>query len=461
MIKRVFVLGIVLLSSLTFPLTITGASVALPDIQSDLGAGLAATQWVVNGYNACFASFLVFTGSLADVLGRRRVFACGVALFCAGGLVSALAGNILLLNLVRAAGGIGAAAAVTGGSAILAATFHGPARVRAFGLLGTVLGAGLAFGPTIGGLLVDAFGWRAVFAAPVALAALVLLLVPVLPVARGEGGRTIDWAGAALFTSALLLLIFALAEGPELGFGSPAIVGGFAVVVLLGAAFVLVERRRAEPMFELALLANPRFLGPAVAAGAIVVVLVPLLVFLPSYLISVVGLDAGQAGSWLLLLTAPTVVLPSVGSALARRLPVVLLTAGSVAVTGAGVLLLVTIGPESTPLLLAGPLLLTGAGFGLSTGLLDGLAISSVRPEQSGTAAGMFNTARLASETIGIAVVGAMLVALSRGRLTGAPYTGALHTVCLVLAGFALVATLGVVALSRRADRLSPARAGG
>ncbi|MFE0026088.1 MFS transporter [Amycolatopsis sp. NPDC059021] len=453
MSRRPLILAIVLLARFTFPLTITGSSLALPDVRAQLGAGLSATQWVVNGYNACFAGFLVFTGSLADILGKRRVYAAGLALYCLANVVSALAQDIVLLDVVRAIGGVGAAAAVTGGSAIIAETFQGAARGRAFAMLGTVLGAGLAFGPTIGGLLVQALGWRAVFGVPALVAGVVLALVPLLPRGPGEPGRRIDVPGAAMFTSALLLLIFALVEVPDLGFGHPVIVGAFGAAAVLAVAFPFVERRRADPMFELGLLANPRFLGYAVAAGSIVFILVPLLVYLPSYLISVAGLGAGEAGVWLLMLTGPAVVLPSVGAALARRLPSGVVVVGSVAVTGVGAFLLLAVDASSGPLAWLGPLLLTGAGMGLSTGLLDGLAISSVRPEQSGMAAGMFNTSRLATETIAIAVVGAVLAGLSDGRLAGPGYTSALHVVCLGLGIFGLLATGCVLALSRAGRR--------
>ncbi|MFC7330920.1 MFS transporter [Marinactinospora rubrisoli] len=456
--RRILVLVAVLLSTLTFPLTITGAALALPDIQADLSADLAATQWVVNAYNACFAGFLVLSGSLADVLGRRRVFATGIGLFCAGSLLCGVAEDIALLNALRAVAGIGAAAAVTGGSSLLAETFEGPARARAFGLLGTVLGAGTAFGPTVAGLLIDAFGWRAVFAAPAAVAGLVLALVPMLPHSRSAAVRRIDWPGAALFTTALLLLICTLVEGPGRGFGSPVILGAAVTAAALGVAFTIVERRRADPMFELGLLANGRFMSIAVAAGAIMLVLVPLLVYLPSYLITVVGLDAGRAGLWLLMLTVPTVLLPSAGAELARRLPTMPVVAGSVALSGAGALLLTTIGADSAPLRLLVPFLLIGAGAGLTNGLLDGLAISSVRPDQAGTASGMFNTVRITSETVGIAVVGAVLAALTGGALAGAAYTDALRTVCLLLAVLALTATVIVVVLSLRTRH--PAGAG-
>jgi MFS family permease len=447
--NRVLVLAVVLLSTVTFPLTITGASIALPDIRAHLGAGISATQWVVNGYNAAFAGFLVVTGSLADILGRRRVFAAGVALFCAANAVSALAGGIVTLNVVRALGGIGAAAAVAGGGAVLAGTFPGAARARAFGLLGTTLGAGLAFGPTVGGLLVDALGWRAVFGLPAVVSAVVLACVPLLPRSTPTPGRRLDVPGAAVFTGALLLLIFALVEAPELGFGSWVILASFGLVVVLAAVFPAVERRSADPMFDLAVLANRRFLALSVAAGSIVFVLIPLLVYLPSYLISVVGLGPGAAGAWLLLLTGPAVLLPTAGAALARRLPAVVMVAGSVALTAAGAFGLITIGPSSTPWTLLVPLALTGAGMGLSTGLLDGLAIGSVRPDQAGVAAGMFNASRLATETIGIAVVGAVLAALTHDALAGPDYTTALRWVCCGLGVFATLATAGVAVLHR------------
>ncbi|WP_236567680.1 MULTISPECIES: MFS transporter [unclassified Nocardiopsis] len=308
----------VLLSTLTIPLAITGASVALPAIRADLGGALTAVQWVVNSYNVCFAAFLVCAGAVADALGRRRVYALGLALFCASGLLCLFVRDLAVLNLLRAAGGAGAAAAVAGGSAMVAAAFDGPARARAFGLLGTVLGAGTAFGPAAAGPLVQTLGWRAAFASPAAVAGLVLLLVRALPARRGTGGA-VDVPGAVLFTLALLTLIAALAEGPR--YGLPLVLTGLTVSAVLTAAFVLVERRAREPLVDLTLLANRRFVAYALAAAAFMAVLVPLLVYLPSYLIAVVGLGAGQAGMWLLMLTLPTLLLPAPGAELAARLP--------------------------------------------------------------------------------------------------------------------------------------------
>ncbi|GLU48803.1 MFS transporter [Nocardiopsis ansamitocini] len=452
MTRNVLVLTAVLLSSLTVPLTITGAAVALPGVQSDLAADLAAAQWVVNGYNACFAGFLAFGGSLADLVGRRRMFAGGVALFCAGSLMCVLAGDIVLVNLARACAGVGAAAATATGASILAATFDGPARTRAFGALGIVLGVGLAFGPALSGLLVGVLDWRAVFAVPAVLSGAVLLLCPFLPRLPGTGEKRVDWAGGALFTAALVLVIVVLVEAPVLGFTSPVVAGGLLTAVGLGAGFVAVQRRAADPMVDLALLANRTFLAFSLAAGALMALLVPLLVYLPSYLIAVVGLSPGRAGAWLLMLTVPSIVLPVAGAAVARRSPA-LLVCGSVALSGAGAVLLVTVGPDSTPWGLAAPLLLIGAGAGLTTGVVDGLAVSSVRAEQAGTAAGLFNTARLTMETVVLAVVGTVLAVISGGRLAGPGFTTALHTVGVALGLLAVAAFVGSALLLREHRR--------
>ncbi|RGC69739.1 Multidrug resistance protein stp [Micromonospora sp. MW-13] len=452
------VLVAVLLSTVSLPISLTGASVALPEIGRDLDAGLAGVQWVVNGYNATFASFMLATGALADLFGRRRVYATGLVIFAVTGLAGAAAGNIVLLDAVRALAGIGAAAAATSASALLADTFQGPARARAFSLFGTALGVGLAFGPSIAGLLIEAFGWRAVFAFPALATCAVLALVPLLPESRPPRAGRVDWPGTVSFTAALLLLIFGFVQGPEFGWSAPVIVAAFVAAVALLALFTRVERRRAEPMFDLALLASPRFVGICLAAATIVSVMVPLLVYLPSYLTTVVGLSPGAAGGTLILLTAPTLVLPLLGGALTRVVPAPAVIVASVAVVAFGAAWATVLAPDSSAATLAGPLLTMGVGGGLSIGLLDAIAIGSVAPDRAATGAGMINTARLASETVAIAVVGAVLASTTAGRLADPGFTGGLRTVLWVMAGAALAATATVAVLVRRgAARAEPA----
>lgn len=447
---RAVVLTAILLSTIALPISLTGASVAIGQIGTDLHADLASVQWVVNGYNATFASFMLAAGSLADLLGRRRVYTAGVVTFAAAGLLSAAAGDIVLLDAARVVGGVGAAAAATSASAILAARFEGAARARAFSLFGVAIGAGLAFGPSIAGFLIEAYGWRAVFAAPAVVCLAVLALVPLLPDSRGTTASRIDWAGAGTFTASLLLMIFAFVEGPALGWSDPLIVLTFAASVVLLAVFGLIQRRHPEPMFDLRLLANPRFVAICLAAAATVSVMVPLLVYLPSYLTRVGGLTPAAAGATLIMLTAPTLVLPLVSGALVRRLPAGIVTVASVALLAAGAAWLTTVSPAATTGGLAGPLLTIGAGIGLSIGLLDAQAIGSVPDDRAGTAAGMINTARLGSETIAIAVVGAVLASTTAGRLADPGFTGGLRSVLWAMTAFGGLAAVATALLLRR-----------
>lgn len=450
----------VLASTFALPLSLTGASVALPEIGRDLDADLAGVQWVVNGYNATFASCMLAAGALADLFGRRRLYATGVAVFAGAGLLAAGTDDILLLNLLRALAGVGAAAAATSAGALLAATFRGGARARAFSVFGMAIGAGLAFGPSIAGVLIDVLGWRAVFAVPALAGVAVLLLVPWLPESRQPYAGRIDWGGTVTFTAALLLLIFGFVQGPEYGWDDPRIVAAFAATVAFFVAFVRVERSHPEPMFDLTLLANPRFVGICLAAATTVAVLVPLLVYLPSYLTTVIGLTPSAAGATLILLTAPTVVLPLIAGALTRWVSASTVIVVAVVAVALGAAWATVIAPTSGLADLAGPLLAIGLGIGLSIGLLDALAIGSVPPHRAATGAAVINTARLAGETVAIAVVGAVLASTTAGRLADPGFTSGLRTVLWAMAGAAALAALTVAVLVRRRSRRSVTVAG-
>lgn len=450
----------VLASTFALPLSLTGASVALPEIGRDLDADLAGVQWVVNGYNATFASCMLAAGALADLFGRRRLYATGVAVFAGAGLLAAGTDDILLLNLLRALAGVGAAAAATSAGALLAATFRGGARARAFSVFGMAIGAGLAFGPSIAGVLIDVLGWRAVFAVPALAGVAVLLLVPWLPESRQPHAGRIDWGGTVTFTAALLLLIFGFVQGPEYGWDDPRIVAAFAATVAFFVAFVRVERSHPEPMFDLTLLANPRFVGICLAAATTVAVLVPLLVYLPSYLTTVIGLTPSAAGATLILLTAPTVVLPLIAGALTRWVSASTVIVVAVVAVALGAAWATVIAPTSGLADLAGPLLAIGLGIGLSIGLLDALAIGSVPPHRAATGAAVINTARLAGETVAIAVVGAVLASTTAGRLADPGFTSGLRTVLWAMAGAAALSALTVAVLVRRSSRRSATVAG-
>jgi MFS family permease len=411
-------LAAVCVAVLVLPASLTGTSVALPNIGHDLHAGLVPLQWVVNAYNLTFASFMLAAGSLADLFGRRRVFTTGAVLFATASLASGLAGNVFLLDLARAAAGLGAAAVMTAGCAILANTFQGAAMARAFGLLGAAAGAGLALGPSTSGFLIGALGWRAVFLSHLAIGVLVLLAVPFMAESRDSRATGVDWLGTVTFSSSLLLLTLGVVEGPQLGWASSTVLGLLACSAVLMGAFVVAELRQRRPMFDLSLFRRPRFVAVCLVPIAAAFGFVSLLVFLPSYFVGADRASSASAGMAMLALTLPVLVFPVMGGRLvARGVPVRTVLSVSLLLIAAGAAWLTVIHPGIGISRLVGPLVVIGIGMGLSAGLIDGVAISSVEPERAGMAAGMFNTMRLAGEAIAIAAIGAVLVSLVRSRL--------------------------------------------
>jgi MFS family permease len=313
-------LVVVFVSVTLFPLSLTGAAVATPGIASDLGASVGSVQWVINGYNLMFAALMLAAGSLADRVGRRLVFTVGTGLFGIATLTSAFSSWMLMLVVARGLAGIGAAAALTRGGAILAARFEGPARVRAFGLFGTALGAGLALGPLVSGALIARLGWRGVFAVPAFAGILVALLSGLLDESRHPGACGVDWVGTVTFTAGLFLLILALVEAPSAGWASALVIGSLAGCAVFLAGFVLAERSQAAPMFDLNLLRHARFLGVLTTTVTVALALIPLLVFMPTYFAAVEGYSAFQSGAVLLMFTIPTLVVPALAAPAARFL---------------------------------------------------------------------------------------------------------------------------------------------
>jgi len=400
------------------PASLTGASVALPKIATDLGAGLGPLQWVVNGYNLTFASFMLACGALADLVGRRRMLGIGMALFGLCSLISGVSGNIYLLDGARLLAGAAAAAVLTAGSAVLASTFSGPAQAKAFGILGSSFGVGLALGPSTSGVLVSAFGWRSVFLLHAVIGLALLLALPKIGESRDPGARGVDWGGTVTFTTSLALVTLAMVEGPQQGWTSPIVLGLLAGFVLLLALFVVVELRQERPMFDLTLFTQGRFVAICFVPVALAFGFVCLLVFLPSYFMGANGFSSSEAGAVMLLLTVPVLVFPIIAGHLSRKIPVRTLLGGSLLLVGGGAAWLTTIHPGVGITGLIGPFLIIGTGVGISFGLLDGAAIGSVPPERAGMAAGMFNTMRLASEAIAIAGMGSVLVSLISSNLS-------------------------------------------
>ncbi|MFE4514841.1 MFS transporter [Kitasatospora sp. NPDC056783] len=493
--RQTLILAAVLLAVFVVPTSISGTGVALPYIGSDLDAGLVPLQWVVNAFNVAFACLTLAWGSIADIIGRVRAFALGATVYAAASLVSVFAGDVILLDVARALAGIGGAAIFSCGAALLSTVFEGPARGRAFALFGTVAGLGVSFGPSLSGVLVESAGWRWVFAVHVIVLALVLLAVPAMGRAvrenRVEGAR-VDVLGSALFVLAMLLLTTGIAQGSQWGWAGPGVLGLFAGTIAVLALFAVVEKRVEHPMLDLGVVADRRFLALCLVPVAGSFGFVTMLTYLPGYLAAAGGYSSGAAGAVMLMLTVPMLVLPLVAAKLVAkgvsamgiiRLSLVLLVVGVVG--------LQLFEPGVNLWLVAAPMLVTGTGYALAAGLVDGQALELVAPERAGMAAGFLNTMRLGSEAVAVAVYGSLLATVISGRTrddvagyagAGDPaavagtvasgnisgpagrvaearrgsftdllvhaYDGAFHTVLWVLGGVCLVLLVLVVALS-------------
>lgn len=408
----------VCLAAVVLPIALTGVANVLPPIGEDLDGSLAGLQWAVNGYDLTFASLMLAAGSIADRLGRRRVFTFGVGLFSAMTLFCAVAWSMATLDIARALAGVGAAAVLTAGSALLAQSFDGAARARAFGFFGTTFGVGLAFGPLLAGVITDATSWRGLFLLLGLMMALPLLLLRALPGHDRPGGQPVDWPGTFTFSASLALLIWACVRGQEAGWASIPNVALYVASAAAMAGFVVAERRHSHPMFDLTLFAQRRFVAVCIVPVALAFGFVALLVILPTYFINVQHASVARTGLLMLVMTIPTLLLPVPTALATRRLSMRTLLEATLLLTAAGVVwLTMALEPSASLGDLAGPFLLIGAGFGMSLGILDVAAVSSVPAERAGMAAGMFNATRLAGEVVAIAVSASLVVSVLASRL--------------------------------------------
>ena len=438
--RRRVTIGVAGTSSFLVLAGTTVVTLALPSLERGLGGGPAAGEWVVNGYTLAFAAILLGAGTLSDTFGARRIFLTGLVIVFAAATVSALVdgmGPLIAAQFVQGAG-----AALLLPSSLTLATATAPdarGRARVIGVWAAVGGVGMAAGPLVGGVLLATVGWRAVFgfSAVVALAAIGVTVPATRPVPVRP--RRLDVAGllAAVVLSAGL--VFALIEGPHLGWATPAVLIALAAFVLGAAAFVLAERRAPDPLLPLRLLRYADFTGSALLGMLFNFAFYGLMFALSLLLQQAKGLSPLATGLTFVSLTG----LIAVGNLLA---PVLVHRHGAAAVLYAGETLFATgiiaaaiTAPMATrwPLLLA--LLPAGFGGGLVMPTLTARMLESAPTHLSGAASAAFNTSRQIGSAIGVAVFGALLS--SGAELTGAFRLGLGVAVAAVMASGVLVAT--------------------
>jgi EmrB/QacA subfamily drug resistance transporter len=411
---------VVCLAQFMVILDIAIVNVALPSMRTGLHFSTTGLQWVVNAYTLTFAGFLMLGGRSADLLGRRRVFLAGTALFALSSLACALAASRGLLIAARGLQGLSGAVLSPATLSIITSTLpEGPERNRGLAAWGAVGGLGASSGALLGGVLTQSFGWPAIFAVNVPLGAIVVALgLRVIPsIAPAQGTRHFDATGAVLVTGALVSLTYGIVRTDALGWGSPGVliplIGGLALL----AGFLLVEARFAEqPLVPLSIFR----IGHLRAANTVVVLLYaaqfPAWFFLTLYLQQVLHYSAIEAGLGFLPMTlsifAASTLAPRV---VARFGPRQVITTGMLA-SAVGLLMLSDVAPGGTYVntVLLGALV-SALGFGFSLVPATIVAMQGVAGAQSGVASGLLNTSRLVGGALGLAVLSTIAAAQTGG----------------------------------------------
>jgi DHA2 family methylenomycin A resistance protein-like MFS transporter len=416
----------------------TIVNVALPAIRNELHTGLDALQWVVDGYVLVLASLLLSGGTLVDRVGSARVFRLGVMLFTLTSMLCGLAPTSAVLVVARLLQGLSAALLIPAAMALITQAYPDKiARGKAIALFTTIAGSPQAFGPVVGGLLVNTLGWRSIFFLnlPIGVVTLVLAALGGLPDTPPKRGRTLDLPGQIAAVVTLAALAGALIEGHARGWLSPVPVACAVVAVIAAALFVVQERRIAEPMLPASLVRAPRLTSYVAIGLLLFVAYYGLLFALSLFLQQVRGESALATGLQFLPSALPVFLLPVATGSLAVRWGARRIVTTGLVLAAVGAVALLAVSAHNGPLPVSIALLLLGCGVGLIVGPQISMVIGTVPAEQSGIASGLLNSGRQTGYVLGVAVLGS--VAATTNRVTGL-HIAALVAVAVLLAALVL-----------------------
>jgi EmrB/QacA subfamily drug resistance transporter len=445
------------LASFIVILDVMVVATALTALRRHLGASLADLEWTVNAYTLSFAVLLMTAAALGDRLGRRRVFAAGLALFAAASAGCALAPDAAALIAARAVQGAGAATIMPMALALLNGAFPPARRGWAIGIYGSVTALAAVAGPVLGGAVTQGLGWQWIFwlNVPVALAAIPLVLARLTEATAPS--RAVDIPGLALVTAAALGLVWGLVRGNTAGWGSSETVGALAAGAVAAAAFAAWERRGASPMLPVRLFRSPAFSAGNAAIFAINASLTGVIFLMPQYQQVVARQDPLGAGLRLLPWgIVPFLIGPRAG-ALADRIGERTLVVTGALLQAAGVAwIAAAAGPGSGYLALITPMSIVGAGFALAIPALTRSVTSTVPPTDIGTASGAFTTMRQLGGAFGVAILGAAFAATG-SYATPSTFSQGFVTAFGAAAGLALAGAVAGTILPTLRRRPSPA----
>ncbi len=420
--RRWLILPVLCLSVFLVVVDNTIVNVALPSLSRDLGASTTQLQWIVDAYSLAFAGLLLAGGGIGDRLGRKRVMQAGLVFFGIFSVLAAESRTTGQLISARALMGVAAAAIFPATLAILTEVFTDPSeRQKALGIWGATSGIAVAFGPIVGGALLEHFWFGSIFLVNVPIVAATVLggqlLIPRLD---RPAARRFDTPGVLVSTVGVTLLVLAIIQGPQWGWASPATLGCFAAAALILAAFTLLELRTAEPLLDVRVFALPRFTAGAAAISVQFFCLFGFIFVVTQYFQFVKGYGTLSAGVHTLPFAVVSAVVTPVGAVLALRVgirPVV--TVGLVGMAAGLVLAGTTMTPQAAyvgPIVTA--MVVLAFGFSLITAPSTEAVMGSLAPEQVGAGAAVNNTTRELGGTLGVAVLGSVFASAYAPRVS-------------------------------------------
>jgi EmrB/QacA subfamily drug resistance transporter len=426
------VLAVVAIAQFMVVLDATVVNVALPTIKTDVGFSEQSLSWVLNAYTLIFGGFLLLGGRLADRLGRRRLFLAGIALFSGASLVCGLSQSEGMLLVARGAQGLGGALVSPAALSIILTTFaEGTERNRALAVWGAIAGAGGAVGLLLGGVIVQVLSWRWVFFINVPIGAVVLALAPrIVPESRSEeaAAKGYDAEGAVTVTLGTIALVFTLIKADSWGWTSGRTLAGFAIAIVLIAAFVVIERRQQDPLMPLRIFSNRSLAASDATMLVVAAALFGVFYFCTLYLQQVLGFSALKTGIAYLPLTLTLVGASALASRFVDRFtPKPVLVVGLL-ISTAGFLLLTRIvghGDYASHVLPA--LVALGVGLGMSFVPITIAATTGVGAGDSGLASGLLNSTQQVGGSLGLAI----LSSVSTTRVTSALHGGVAPSLAL------------------------------
>jgi EmrB/QacA subfamily drug resistance transporter len=442
-VRREVVLAICCMSILIVGLDVTILNVALPSIQHDFHASVSGAQWTIDAYTLVIACLLMLSGSTGDRLGRRRTFQLGLLIFTIGSGLCSIAPSLGALIAFRMVQAVGGSMLNPVAMSIVTNVYTEPKdRARAIGWWGGVAGISIAAGPLIGGLLVQAIDWRAIFWVniPVGIAAM-LLTQKFVPESKAPHPRRLDPVGQVLMILTLGLLVFGIIEAPNHGWDSTLILGCLAGAAIGGALLVFFEVRHPEPLIDLRFFRSPPFSGAAVVSICAFLSLGGFLFLNTLYLQDVRGYSPLHAGVALLPMAALMMIFsPLSGRVVGIRGPRFSLVVGGLATLAAGLLSAIPAGEPNDVRLFLGYALL-GTGLGWANAAITNTAVSGMPRDQAGVAAGVASTTRQLGSALGVAIIGSVIADHVTTVAAGSEFTSAARISWAIIAacGLAMV----------------------